>query len=127
MKKALLIAFTGVYLAVSLGISLNFHYCGGRLANVGIALPAAKCCCDAADNSNCCSDESISLQMDLDQQITYPPSWELNFPQITTPDYLFFGKSISLIPEKITPHYPNPPPLRSQDARIEMGSLTYYG
>lgn len=127
VKKATLIAFTGFYLALSLGFSLNLHYCGGKLANLRIVVAAPNCCCDAGGDKNCCSDASISLQMDLDQQVTYPPSWEINLPIVSVSTILFQEDGINFIPERITPHYPNPPPIRSQETRIKMGSLTFYG
>jgi len=127
MKRVIVIAFTGFYLALSLGFSPNLHYCGNNLAKIRIVVSAPNCCCDGLEDNNCCSDASISLQLDVDQELNYPPSWELQLPLAPICGIVFQEGSHNFLPQKIISHYPNPPPLIGFDARIKMRSLIYYG
>jgi len=127
MKRASLILFTAFYLMVSLGVSLNLHYCGGKLASVSIDLPGDKCCCGDESTNSCCSDASLSMAMDVDQQLTAPPSFELEMAHVNLPIWVDQAAVVVSSTLKITPHFPNPPPISSVDLRIQMGALTYYG
>ncbi len=126
MKRTIYIAFTAFYLMVSMGLSLNLHYCGGKLAGVSIVMPSAPCCCNSEENKSCCADTEISLQMDMDQQISYPPSWELDLLVLSQPDIISYNSYETVVPKKIFPIFPNPPPISSNDRRIAIGSLTFY-
>jgi len=127
MKRLGLLLFTAFFLMVSLGVSLNLHYCGGKLASISIDLPGDKCCCGDKDMKNCCSDASVSMAMDVDQQVTYPTSLELQIPSIVMAVWFEKNESETFVPQEINPNFPNPPPRPSHALRIEMGSLTYYG
>ena len=127
MKRLGVILFTAFYLMVSLGVNLNLHYCGGKLASIGIELPANNCCCGQENSNSCCSDASVSMEMDVDQQVTYPPSLDVKLTNISIKNWIELYPANTSIHKEILPLFPNPPPLKSADLRLQMGSLTFYG
>lgn len=112
---------------VALGVSLNLHYCGGKLASISIDLPGDKCCCGEEGMKSCCSDASVSMAMDVDQHVTYTPTFEIRIPIVLLPNWNSQSVNKLFVPQEIITHFPNPPPLKSGAFRIQMGSLTYYG
>ena len=70
IKKYLALITAVFYLMLSSGLALNAHYCGDRLANVGIMDTANTCCCDIATGNECCSNKTVILQLDIDQHLT---------------------------------------------------------
>lgn len=123
-----IILFTLFYAGVTMGVDLNLHYCGGKLAKVTIVLPSPSCCCDESkSNADCCADAQLSIQMDVDQVHMSAPDFESTnlvgqcFAAFKTP-------ALTINNSKDVPQIlPIPPPLRAQELRILMGSLTYYG
>lgn len=124
-----IILFTLFYAGVTMGVDLNLHYCGGKLAKVTIALPSPTCCCDETKaDSDCCADAQLSIQLDVDQVHMSVPNFDANdlAEQLIATDETtttVFDETSEAVPQVLA----NPPPLRAQQLRILMGSLTYYG
>ncbi|MCG8699510.1 MAG: hypothetical protein MI922_15745 [Bacteroidales bacterium] len=70
MKKVFTIAFTFFYLAVSVGVSVNMHYCHDRLVSVTVYADAKECCCtaDFGIKKSCCTYENIFVMLEESQQ-----------------------------------------------------------
>ena len=75
MKKYIAILLSVFYLAVSIGITVNVHYCKGNVASIDVLLPdlfpsAVSCCCNGeVIHGSCCHDEIVVIQLKLDTQI----------------------------------------------------------
>ncbi|NNE29579.1 MAG: hypothetical protein HKN16_08075 [Saprospiraceae bacterium] len=128
MRKTGILAFSIFFLSLSLGVTLNAHYCGDKLVGVRIAFPAPDCCCDSKKGmDDCCSDTSLEIQMDVDQLIVHAPilsdiEFVPNYSPIIEDDLISFR-----VLKEVPALFANPPPIGSQQRRIRMGSLTYYG
>lgn len=80
MKKVLLIIITLIYVVMSSGVTLTYHYCKGRLANVKVMALADNCascgknscvsCGMQMNPSPCCSDETQFIKITSDQNIS---------------------------------------------------------
>jgi len=128
MKRLTIILFTVFYASVSMGVDLNLHYCGGKLAKISIALPASSCCCDETKtDSDCCADAQLSLQMDVDQVHMSASDLKFNAP-IDQSTAVFESHSSTVFETEEVPQLlPMPPPKRAQQLRVILGSLTFYG
>ena len=83
MKKFILITLTLLYAVVSSGITINFHYCMGRLADVewGSASVCASCG-EKKMTSHCCKDEAHYVKLAVDQDVNHVPVTNL-LPAVT--------------------------------------------
>lgn len=71
MKKIVLIILTLLYAVVSSGITLNLHYCMGRLT--GVEWGSASVCASCGQKkmaSHCCSNETQYVKLALDQDVS---------------------------------------------------------
>ena len=68
MKKAGAILLIFLLLVSIVGLSINTHYCGGKLAGISIYLPATCGCGNIEMPSDCCSNEQQILQLDEEYQ-----------------------------------------------------------
>jgi hypothetical protein len=58
MKKFLAISLAVVYLAISIGVVVNIHYCMGKVAEVALGHHTSdKCGQCGMDNDGCCHDD----------------------------------------------------------------------
>lgn len=72
MKKLFTILFTVFYLLVSAGILVNIHYCHGQIANIKVFSDKENCCCSTnMEDTGCCINVTILLQIDDDQQASH--------------------------------------------------------
>jgi len=107
LKRISTILLSIVYLVLVTGISLNFHYCGGKLKSIAIQSKAEACCCGGDEmESNCCNNKQLLIQFHTDQKliVSNKISFELseyieierpelkieNLLQSTTQNFLFF-------------------------------------
>jgi len=75
MKSFLAISLTLVYLLGIIGVQVNFHYCMGEVEDIALFTEAEKCICGNESintlyesvSNNCCSDTSIDVQINDDQ------------------------------------------------------------
>ena len=74
MKKSLLILVTALYMVVTCGISINFHYCMGKLKSVAVGQAQNDHCEDCgmvSKKSACCHDDTKWLKVDDNHQSAY--------------------------------------------------------
>lgn len=73
MKKYLLLLIMPLYLVLSSGITLNYHYCMGHLADVSLwqkgVCPA--CGMKHDDTHKCCSTDTELIKISLDQDVAH--------------------------------------------------------
>ncbi|MFV0545222.1 MAG: HYC_CC_PP family protein [Bacteroides sp.] len=88
MKKPLLIFLALVYTVISIGITVNMHYCMGHLAEVSWVSSPKPCCDSGASglDSHCCSNQQITAKLAIDQQ------------HFSDTDFQFNPASIDLLP-----------------------------
>lgn len=76
MRKFFLTILAFVYIASSIGATINMHYCMGKLANWDIGHNVSKTCgkCGmekaAEKNNGCCKDEKKFVKIIADQQVS---------------------------------------------------------
>ena len=70
MKNLSIIAMVGAYLILSIGITMSFHVCGGRISSISlIAKKGDPCACGSKKmNDNCCKSKQLSLKIQTDHQ-----------------------------------------------------------
>ncbi len=69
VKKFLVIFFSIFYLTSTSGISLNIHYCGGKIKHITLFNSSEKCCCGKKKMSKkCCKDKVSYFKIKDDQQ-----------------------------------------------------------
>ena len=116
------------YLALSWGFSVNVHFCGGEFASVKVVSDNATCCCGPMGMmEGCCSNESIFLKLETEQNVS--ESFKLNLVEIASaieiPPY------IEPIPEEPQGTFysesPDPPPQDGRSVRIQHCSLITFG
>lgn len=73
MKKAISILLLMVYLALSIGVSVSKHFCGGSLARISLFSAEKKqCACSlmkSSKESDCCEDEISVVKLATDQNL----------------------------------------------------------
>ena len=67
MKKLLHISFAVIYLLLTTGFTLTFHYCGGEISDISVVRTAGDedpCGCSGSMcQSSCCEDESVTVKV----------------------------------------------------------------
>ena len=106
-----------MYFALTIGMTVATHFCGGKKTSVQISLIAAKeisCGCDgAATQDDCCKTEIKSLQLN-DEQIAIhvdqpsSPQTDVNLWTDVSIDELFSSNSIQTVLPASSP--PDSPP-----------------
>jgi hypothetical protein len=78
MRRSLNIAFTIVYLSLTVGLTFVVHFCGAELASVGLApltSTQTSCCCgDEEQQSPCCDTQQTTLQISDEHLTSAPPT-----------------------------------------------------
>jgi len=94
MKKSLTLFLAVFYLVLVSGITLQLHYCGGKISSAKITFfdHRITCCCGKkAMKKGCCKHQSIAFKIQGDQKISanlivpvdYFRSIVLQFPNVT--------------------------------------------
>ncbi len=68
MKKVFAFFMPCLLVVSTMGIAINKHYCGGKLAGVSLYV-AATCGCNSAMSAKCCSQEQEFYQLDEDYSL----------------------------------------------------------
>lgn len=71
MKKVFLILFAFFYLIVASGISLNIHYCGGKIKNLSFLFShSEKDCCGSSKmkTKDCCKEKAAFIKVKENQE-----------------------------------------------------------
>jgi hypothetical protein len=72
MKKITIILLTVFYFAVATGITVNFHYCGGKFKHVAFFNNGDKdgCCGNKKKSKGCCKDKTTIIKVEDSHQST---------------------------------------------------------
>ena len=64
-KKVFSLVFVGFYVLSIVGLSLNFHYCGTRLAQVQFQSQEIRACCSekVAKTAKCCKNQAVTFKV----------------------------------------------------------------
>ena len=64
-KKVFSLVFVGFYVLSIVGLSLNFHYCGSRLAQVQFQNQEIRACCSekVEKTSKCCKNQAVTFKV----------------------------------------------------------------
>ena len=111
MKKLIAISFSAFYLIASVGVSVNFHYCLGRLESVKVILAHSDCCCDDLGQlMACCDDETYFFQLEDEEKVV--PSIQSFADVVLMPPR--FAERLILAPAPVKNYEPHlldlPPP-----------------
>jgi hypothetical protein len=75
MKKLFAIAFTCVYLTLTVGVAHTTHYCMGRVKSSSLfSFDSEKCFCSLfafPASKSCCDDESTLIKIEDDQTVAW--------------------------------------------------------
>jgi len=71
MRKTIAISLIIILLVSTIGVTINKHYCGGKLADVSLFLEATCNCGDSEMSSDCCQLGSEHFQLDEDYSLSY--------------------------------------------------------
>lgn len=70
MKRLLLFIFAIFYLGISSGVTLNYHYCKGKLAEVSLLYEESCSNCGKTDVPHpCCATETEFVKLSVDQDV----------------------------------------------------------
>ena len=67
MKKTVHILFTGIFILVTLGFTINKHYSSGELFSFALFAEPESCC---ADICSCCEEETVTVQFLADYLVS---------------------------------------------------------
>lgn len=99
MKKFFALFLCLVYFVVSNGLTINKHYCGGKLFSVKIGvLNSYKCACGSSTmKKNCCHNQTILIKNTSQQNIT-----KICFVNFSSKSFFktFFSKDLSSFKHK---------------------------
>ena len=124
VKKLFAIAFTCVYLTLTVGVAQTTHYCMGRVKSSALfSFETAKCPCYlfAGENDSCCKDTHEVLKIDDDHAASSvvsiaPIFFEIAIQFIDTKEY----------PDPITFYYEESPPPGAVPLFTRHCSLIFY-
>ncbi len=133
MKRIFSISFAAYLLIISLGLTINVHYCGGKIASFQIVSTSTSCCCDtetkscSSTASDCCSDDSFIVMLDSDYQ--FVQNFQLTKKYSTDYTSVFFNKdfSISLSDQALHPLELDLPPPFKRPSYLLNSSFLFYG
>jgi len=65
MKKSLIILFASFYLVLASGLSINLHYCGGKLKDISLFSTSSEdgCCGNKKKSKGCCKEKSAFIKV----------------------------------------------------------------
>ena len=67
INKIVHLTLAGLLLLATTGVTLNKHYCMGRLKSIAINLPVHSCCDTESEKMPCCENTSEHFQVDDEQ------------------------------------------------------------
>jgi hypothetical protein len=129
MKKAIAIILSSFYLLLSIGATVDVHYCGGKVSSVKVYASSHDCCCAKVSKSemmDCCKDESTLVQLDGEQFQPSNSTIEVDFITLLSSINNNF-QCIELSHDENEFETHNLPPPSNVRKYITNVSLTYYG
>lgn len=96
VKKLFAIAFTCVYLLLSVGVVKTTHYCMGRESSSSLFTAAQECPCSlfSIEKDSCCDDDSTLIRLGSDQQTAL--SITINSPDFFILEPIFINSLFSI-------------------------------
>lgn len=120
VKRFLAVILVLLYVGVSTGVAINYHYCMNKLAEVSLYMSDdSDSCpnCGMNDSSGgCCSHEIKTVRISIDQNLAKQISLGANLSYIVA---VLYDMNSSLLPlqtvsDKITFYYSSPPDVSRQ-------------
>ncbi|MBS1641970.1 MAG: hypothetical protein JST94_03685 [Bacteroidetes bacterium] len=78
MKKILIFALLISYSVASLGVSLNYFYCCGKLKSVSVQVNKETTNCSGKLSKDCCGNKTVTLQLKTDQKESSTLNYQFN-------------------------------------------------
>jgi hypothetical protein len=130
MTKLFAIAFTCVYLTLTVGVVHATHYCMGRVnSSAFFSFESKKCVCElfaSRNDKSCCDDEINLIKIEDDQSVSTPLS--------VTPEFFCMGElTFSLVEDGMAQTSPSffithdKPPGEPVPLFVQHCSLIFYG
>jgi hypothetical protein len=65
VKRALILVFLGCYIVSIVGLSINLHYCGTKLAQVQFRSQEIRACCSekVEKTAHCCKNQAVTYKV----------------------------------------------------------------
>ncbi len=116
MKQLLSIIIALYYLAGSIGLDVNVHYCAGQIESVSLVSANSCCCLTQGLMKSCCGDETISFELADEDVIVnsvqeFKPFVVMITPQVHYSENLGDVKLEKLEPYQKRLNLPPPEPL----------------
>ncbi|MFM6954364.1 MAG: HYC_CC_PP family protein [Sphingobacteriaceae bacterium] len=111
-KKILSWVFAGLYLLSTLGLAVNVHYCGNKLAQVQFQSREIRNCCSekAEKTAGCCKNQLVNFKI-KDQHLSGGSVEMPTLVEVVLPSSLVYTKTSYLFnTEKYTFFLQKPPP-----------------
>jgi len=113
-----------LYLISSVGVSINLHYCGGKIKAISLSHTDESDCCgkEMEKKMNCCKDKTVSYQVKEDQSSSSTASIKVPVKNIDT-HFIFteFIKSNLYTPSYGVPDFHAPPDIVFSDTYLVNG------
>lgn len=145
MKKLIAIPLLFLYLTAVSGMMVQIHFCGEVVSSWKVNEKAPSCCCAddqkrsngesdqqrIAEDSDCCSDKTITLKIAQDQNKVAEAQFSLNVLQLTGPVIFYALPELTRFPAAapLNVYQANAPPGLWQDIPLYKlhSRFTYYG
>ena len=120
MRRFLAFILIFLYVGVSTGVAINYHYCMNKLAEVSLVMTDQHFSCSncGSDDSKdgCCSDEVKAMRISIDQNLVEQINIGANLSYVVA---VLYDMNFSLLPtettsDKITFYYSSPPDVSRQ-------------
>jgi len=117
MKRSVTIVFLSFYVLISLGLTINLHYCGGKLESLNLFGNTDSCCCGGEImNKSCCENQVLHYEISDEQRVSQDnriltiPSFDLDIQPII--DITLLNNEIELdfqrLENSTSPPFKNP-------------------
>ena len=120
MRRFLAFILIFLYVGVSTGVAINYHYCMNKLAEVSLVMTdqhdSCSNCGSGDSKDGCCSDEVKAMRISIDQNLVEQINIGANLSYVVA---ILYDMNFSLLPtettsDKITFYYSSPPDVSRQ-------------
>lgn len=128
MNRFSSILISSIYFLLTIGITLNIHYCMGQVESVSWMPFTDICCCDTGDiPKGCCGDEWILLQYRPNEQIltSYTPEFKAELLEIL--DFSWVKTLENGSQQNNISYYIKPPPSARVPLWLKNSTFIFYG
>ncbi len=116
MRRLLLSILILLYIVVSSGITVSFHYCMGKLSDLELITSTEQCssCGQKQTSSHCCSTEAHFIKLAVDQNAEHLPVVDFT-PAVLSLLSDMWGGILSPVTEKWSADVSTPPAFRQKE------------